>query len=1357
MRQLKTVLKRIIVIAMVFITLMFFVLRPPVEAGKLPKDGEFYYTGTTKGTYVVTEGIFSWLLTALKGIADFIIGAISMLFRMVIVGWTALFEKLLTMTLEATMGTEFHLDNINGTDITENTNSSENVTVEAIVYNLVPFFNINLFEDNVEHSMRTGTGRDLSDYICERCEKNIDECNCAEGYCNCTLCQLRRFRENPDNKTVVDMVKENVAGWYYIIRLIAIAGMMIVLIAIGIKMAISTVASEKALYKRMLVDWIVGFIILFTMQYMMVAIININETLVTIIREAANSNGNEVTEITKKEFSVKEKTNEDLEISIYEAARTRAYDAKLINGTTGMVLYATLVFFAFRFSLMYLKRYLTIIALTLMAPGVGFAYAIQKALSGKSKAFGNWMKEYIMNVIIQTVHALLYSSFVSTALVVSLDSVSGMILAFILLNFMLKADKLFRKIFKMSSEGSLLDNASNSGDPQKIRENLQAAQALYMGAKPVTKALLNSPLTKAATGVAKAVRNEAILGIARTRDLFSNGSEEETESNSESVSVGAREGQVQIGEAPSSGAPTTVAPNSASQRTATNVEQAMDKSGLNGKEAQDAANAKNTQGNQQSTGQKSEEELLKEALYASQVAKDKRESNNGKLDADAEKEANKKWKAYHAEKDKNKKRAKQEGRTVAGAVGSHIGQLFDSNNYYRTAYDSEGKAHRVRIGSKYGTVDDKGNTLDKPWHRFSGVAVWNPKKGLPEIMSINDLVSNQLTSEQLFGLSKQDKKTIAEVSKFVATGLGGMAAISVGVGTFVANPKLGLPLLAGGAASTSKMLGRNLRKSKYGTESPHVFKFSRFGPGSQATIVNQIKSMLDDERRQLEELNENAARLLEADKGPVFDKSSLTPEQFEQIEAVYNRVSAERPGIFRRTVGDNFFGGITTQMDKVTDEMFNDIDKKEKEQKQVAIVMISDSLQREYTKQMNELEKSLQTDDKQERLEVEETFVATRSISSSKEEAIIERAIIEVAIADKKIDIKALNLNDETKKTEVKKVVEQKLVEAGLLEKGANIDEAFSDIDKKILDIKATLDKESNAQSKPEPAEQEQSFESQEKGTQNPIADSSQSQANSNSQESTSKEAAETVKPKLTKVEEVILQNVIREYINKNHITKKEQIKPDEILKEYNKKISEIQGKTKSHGNVDSKEEAENKAKVDTVLDSLVERKQAVSMEDIRKTLTTAAKKREKREVPKADKPEETMEIKQKDKDRKDYEEDKLIQDLKAGKDIIAGKKLSKDQSTKVMEILLLQKSMKKLNQEAIKAKMSPITETAYRRAQMVMEHDGGAEVDSSKTGDAAYVATKTRKENMTYGPVNDIIELINKKGVNKQSGENKK
>ena len=56
---------------------------------------------------------------------------------------------------------------------------------------------------------------------------------------------------------------------YRAIRVIATVGMMSVLVYIGIRIVISSAASEKAKYKELLGDWLVGMVLLFTMHYIM--------------------------------------------------------------------------------------------------------------------------------------------------------------------------------------------------------------------------------------------------------------------------------------------------------------------------------------------------------------------------------------------------------------------------------------------------------------------------------------------------------------------------------------------------------------------------------------------------------------------------------------------------------------------------------------------------------------------------------------------------------------------------------------------------------------------------------------------------------------------------------------------------------------------------------------------------------------------------------------------------------------------------------------------------------------------------------------------------------------------------------
>lgn len=74
-----------------------------------------------------------------------------------------------------------------------------------------------------------------------------------------------------------------VAKWYYILLRIGIVAMLSVLVYIGIRILISSAASDKAKYKQMLGDWLIGLILLFTLHYIMIFATQINDALIELV------------------------------------------------------------------------------------------------------------------------------------------------------------------------------------------------------------------------------------------------------------------------------------------------------------------------------------------------------------------------------------------------------------------------------------------------------------------------------------------------------------------------------------------------------------------------------------------------------------------------------------------------------------------------------------------------------------------------------------------------------------------------------------------------------------------------------------------------------------------------------------------------------------------------------------------------------------------------------------------------------------------------------------------------------------------------------------------------------------------
>ena len=425
-----------------------------------PAD-EFYYQGLAQGSFSGTssvDNILTWLFNLISQLVDYIVGFMTMIIKVVIIGWANIFVNIVTDALDAITGeaveapvqddsqtdsntvntttggdttdtyeTQSILDNDNlytPTSTELQPEGDDKLTVDKIIFNQVPLLDVNVFTDT------------------------------AAGY---TL--------KEDSSLLI--IRDSVATWYYIIRNVTIAVMLVILIYVGIRMAISTIASEKAQYQRMLVSWLVGFSIIFVIHYFLLLVLNINSTILGWIIGAQDNLG--------------------YEDSIYETVRTKAYEIKFSSGMVGTILYIVLIILMLKFLYIYLKRFLAVCILIVMAPMMGASYAISKVRTGKAKAFTRWMKDYTLLVLIQSVHALIYTCFVTVVLQLTNESIAGIVLALIVMNFMLKASDIFTGIFSMVGDktgGSRsLGTILNSDPKSEIYEKLFVAKAIGNTAK----------------------------------------------------------------------------------------------------------------------------------------------------------------------------------------------------------------------------------------------------------------------------------------------------------------------------------------------------------------------------------------------------------------------------------------------------------------------------------------------------------------------------------------------------------------------------------------------------------------------------------------------------------------------------------------------------------------------------------------------------------------------------------------------------------------------------------------------------------------------------------------------------------
>ncbi len=192
---------------------------------------------------------------------------------------------------------------------------------------------------------------------------------------------------NISEDNVVYKIRENIAKWYYAIRNFAIAFGLLALIYIGVKMAISTIAEDRAKYKKMLIDWLVSIILIFALHYIIIFLVNINNYIVDILDESRIK--------VQEELITEQIWTQDLAQSIINIPEKtlqgklaeEALSVSFIKGWGAGILYLMLIMMTFLFLIVYIKRMATIAFLAIIAPVITISYSIDKARKWKSRSF----------------------------------------------------------------------------------------------------------------------------------------------------------------------------------------------------------------------------------------------------------------------------------------------------------------------------------------------------------------------------------------------------------------------------------------------------------------------------------------------------------------------------------------------------------------------------------------------------------------------------------------------------------------------------------------------------------------------------------------------------------------------------------------------------------------------------------------------------------------------------------------------------------------------------------------------------------------------------------------------------------
>ena len=240
--------------------------------------------------------------------------------------------------------------------------------------------------------------------------------------------------------SIISNIRNSIAGWYYVMRMIAASILLCILIYVGIRMAISTVASDKAAYKKMLVDWVCSLALIFLLQYIILFTFAVNDAFIKAL-----SGINDGKALSDAMVNIKE-----LAMKVFE-----------VNSIAATIVFCMLVAQTLALLISYFNRMLKLAFLVIIAPLITLTYSIDKMGDGKAQALGTWLKEFIYTVLLQTFHCIIYMAFVSMALSIftktgasESNNLAGSVLAVLCVKFTKEGEKILGKIFSFSDSTS---------------------------------------------------------------------------------------------------------------------------------------------------------------------------------------------------------------------------------------------------------------------------------------------------------------------------------------------------------------------------------------------------------------------------------------------------------------------------------------------------------------------------------------------------------------------------------------------------------------------------------------------------------------------------------------------------------------------------------------------------------------------------------------------------------------------------------------------------------------------------------------------------------------------------------------
>ena len=280
--------------------------------------------------------------------------------------------------------------------------------------------------------------------------------------------------KNTENGPIIS-IRTAVAEWFYVIRNISSAVLLCILIYVGIRMALSTIAEEKAKYKKMFFDWACSLALIYVLQYIIMFTVYSNNAIVNALKEMYKGS--------------------DMDTAMIQIA-LQAVMPVGISSIIATIVYCMIVFQTIAFMISYTQRMLKTGFLILISPLISITYSIDKMGDGKAQALNSWLKEFVYTILIQPFHCIIYMAFVTTAVKLLWEStvidaildifageglqaqlefnqLTNGVLVILCLKFINDGEKAIRKIFNFQDDGNLTSMAAGAMVGVAVLKNAQ--------------------------------------------------------------------------------------------------------------------------------------------------------------------------------------------------------------------------------------------------------------------------------------------------------------------------------------------------------------------------------------------------------------------------------------------------------------------------------------------------------------------------------------------------------------------------------------------------------------------------------------------------------------------------------------------------------------------------------------------------------------------------------------------------------------------------------------------------------------------------------------------------------------------